>query len=181
MYVDESPFDMDRRAVGTSVYAGVLFTVLGLVAWASGQPFIFPSLGPSAFILAFERRIDRSQISAVLASHALGAVAGLLAYSLLASGVVLTADPAAFSPAGLHIAASGVFSIVLTSLGMIAMGSIHAPACATTLIVSLGLLSTPLQVGIIVGSVCLLVLVHVTVLRGYRRTVASASLTSRSR
>lgn len=38
-------------------------------------------------------------------------------------------------------------------------------ACATTLIVSLGLLSTPLQVMIIVMSVVVLVEVHAIVLR----------------
>jgi len=41
---------------GTSLYAGLLFTLLGGIAWASGQPFIFPSLGPTAFVL---RGFDR--------------------------------------------------------------------------------------------------------------------------
>ena len=35
-----------RKEVGTSLYAGFLFTVLGATAWATGQPFVFPSLGP---------------------------------------------------------------------------------------------------------------------------------------
>jgi hypothetical protein len=160
---------MNRRNLGTSLYAGVLFTVLGLIAWASGQPFIFPSLGPTAFILAFDRRGERTQSVRIVVSHLVGGIAGLLAYSLLASGVALTADPAAFSPGGLRLAASGVVSIVLTSWGMIATDSIHAPACATTLIVSLGLLSTPLQVAIIVGSVCVVVAVHSLVVAGYDR------------
>ena len=160
---------MNRLDVGTGLYAGVLFTVLGLVAWASGQPFIFPSLGPSAFFLAFERRADRTQAASVVGSHLIGGVVGLGAYTVLASGVALTADPAAFSPGGLRLAASGVLSIVLTSWGMIATDAIHAPACATTLIVSLGLLSTPLEVGIIVGSVTLLVAVHAVAVVSYGR------------
>ena len=45
----------DRRRIGTSLYSGLLFAVLGVIAWVSGQPFVFPSLGPSAFILSFER------------------------------------------------------------------------------------------------------------------------------
>lgn len=49
--------------------------------------------------------------------------------------------------------------------------SIHPPACATTLIVSLGLLSTPLRVGIIVSSVTLLVAFHVGVLPVFERIV----------
>jgi hypothetical protein len=53
-----------------------------------------------------------------------------------------------------------VLSVVATSWGMVAADAVHPPACATTLIVSLGLLSTPLEVAIIVASVVVLVAVH---------------------
>lgn len=151
---------MNRHRVGTSLYAGVLFTVLGLIAWVSGQPFIFPSLGPSAFILAFERRGDRTRTYRVVGSHLIGGVAGFIAYSLLAAGVTLTTTPPPLSLGGLSLAVSGILSIVLTSWGMILTDTVHPPACATTLIVSLGLLSTPIQVGIIVISVVILVEFH---------------------
>ncbi|QLG26822.1 HPP family protein [Halorarum halophilum] len=162
---------MNRRRVGTSVYAGFLFLVLGLIAWVSGQPFIFPSLGPSAFILAFERRGERTRVYRIVGSHVIGGIAGLLAYYLIASGVSLTATPAGFSPGGLRLAASGFISIVLTSWGMIATDTNHAPACATTLIVSLGLLSTPRQVAIIVVSVVILAEVHWAVLASFKKAV----------
>jgi hypothetical protein len=136
--------DVNRRHVGTGLYAGLLFSVLGMVAWASGEPFIFPSLGPSAFVLAFERRGERTRARRVVGSHLLGGVAGFLAYSLLAAGGSLTTATPPGSMGGLWLAASGVLSVVLTSWGMTATGTVHAPACATTLIVSLGLLSTPL-------------------------------------
>lgn len=162
---------MNRRRIGTSVYAGFLFLVLGLIAWVSGQPFIFPSLGPSAFILAFERRGKRTQMYQIVGSHLIGGFAGLLAYFLLASGVTLTASPTGFSPDGLRLAVSGFISIILTSWGMIATDANHAPACATTLIVSLGLLSSPLQVAIIAVSVVILVGVHWTVLSLFKKAV----------
>ena len=50
----------------------------------------------------------------------------------------------------------------------------HAPACATTLIVSLGLLSTPRQVAIILASVVVLVAVHRAVLRAFSRIVGDS-------
>ena len=165
---------MNRTRVGTSLYAGFLFTVLGLVAWASGQPFVFPSLGPSAFILAFDRQGERTRTYRVVGSHLIGAVAGFLAYSLLAQGVVITTTPEAFSADGLRLAASGVLSIIATSWGMIATDTNHAPACATTLIVSLGLLSTPLQVVTIVVSVVVLVEVHAIVLRVFKHVVGES-------
>ena len=52
---------------------------------------------------------------------------------------------------------------------MIVTDTVHPPACATTLIVSLGLLSTPTRVGISVASVVLLVGFHGAVLRGFDR------------
>jgi hypothetical protein len=155
-----------RKEVGTSLYAGFLFTVLGLTAWATGQPFVFPSLGPSAFMLAFERRADRRRGYRIVASHGIGGVAGLAAYVVLASGIVITEPTTAFSSEGLRLAVSATVSVVATSWGMIAVDAVHAPACATTLIVSLGLLSTPAQVGIMMVSVVGLVVIHTGVLVG---------------
>jgi hypothetical protein len=163
-----------RRRFGTSLYAGLLFTVLGVIAWASGQPFVFPSLGPSAYVLAFDRRGERTRAYRVVGSHVIGAVAGLGAYWLVAPGVALTTLPPALSADGLRLAASGVLSIVATSWTMIATDANHAPACATTLIVSLGLLSTPLQAAIIVASVVVLVAVHLSVMWLFERVVGES-------
>lgn len=98
---------MNRRRIGTSLYSGLLFTVLGVVAWISGQPFIFPTLGPSAFILAFERRGESTRTYRIVGSHLIGGIAGFLAHALLASGVSLTTTPAPASAAGLALALSG--------------------------------------------------------------------------
>ncbi|MFP9191757.1 HPP family protein [Natronosalvus vescus] len=160
-----------RRRVGTSLYAGLLFTVLGAVAWISGQPFIFPSLGPSAFILAFDRRSERTRTYRIVGSHLIGGVAGLLAFTLLANGVSITQTPPAYSPEGFWLTTSAVVSIVLTTWAMIATDTIHPPACATTLIVSLGLLSTPTQVAIIVVSIVILVEFHAAVLAVFKSFV----------
>ncbi|KAB1193578.1 HPP family protein [Haloferax sp. MBLA0076] len=151
---------MDGRGVETALSAGLSFAVLGVVAWATGAAFVFPSLGPSAFVLAFAEANERPRGATVVGGHVIGAVAGLLAYSLLAPGVALTASIPAFSVAGLRLVASGIVSVGLTSWGMVAADTVHAPACATTLIVSLGLLSSPMGVGIIVVSVVVLVAAH---------------------
>jgi len=145
--------------------------VLGAIAWGSGQPFIFPSLGPTAFVLAFDRRSERTRTYRIVGSHLIGGIAGLLAWSVVAAGVSITAVPPPLSVEGFRLTASATVSIVLTSWAMIATDMLHPPACATTLIVSLGLLSTPLRVGIIVGSVTILVLFHAGVLSLFGRIV----------
>ena len=149
-----------RGRVGTSLYAGFLFAILGAIAWASGQPFVFPSLGPSAFVLAFERRGERTRASRVVGSHLVGGIAGFATWSVLAAGTSLTAIPPALTVEGLRLATSATLSVVVTAWGMLATDTVHPPACATTLIVSLGLLSTPTSVAIIVTSVAILVGFH---------------------
>ena len=157
---------MVRRRLSASLHAGLLCTVLGTVAWITGQPFVFPSLGPSAFVLAFDRRGERGRGYRIVASHVIGAVVGFLAYVLFANGVSLTGTPPPLSMDGLQLTASVVVSIVVTSWGLIATGTEHPPACATTLIVSLGLLSTPLQVATIVVAIVVLVETHRLSIRG---------------
>jgi len=166
-----------RRRLGTSLYAGLLFTALGVIAWASGQPFVFPSLGPTAFVLAFERHSDRTNSTRIVGSHLIGGLAGLLAWSLLGGQVAITATPPPLSMAGLGLAASATLSIMLTSWAMIATDAVHPPACATTLIVSLGLLSTPRQVAIIAVAVAILVGVNAAGERVVKRVDPSDTLT----
>jgi len=163
-----------RRRVGTSLYAGLLFTVLGAIAWGSGQPFIFPSLGPTAFVLAFDRQSNRTQSRRIIGSHLIGGIAGLVAWTVLAPEISITATPPSFSSDGFRLTTSATVSIMLTSWAMIATDTIHPPACATTLIVSLGLLSTPLRVGIIVGSVSILVLFHNSVIHVFKHLVGDS-------
>jgi CBS-domain-containing membrane protein len=125
------------------------------------MPALFPSLRPTAYLLAVASGDEESRPRRVIGGHAIGAVAGLLAYHVLAAGLVATASPAALSPVGARLAAAGVVSVALTTAGMLATDLRHAPACATTLIVSLGLLPTLSEGVLIVVSVVLLVAVRV--------------------
>ncbi|WP_332897705.1 HPP family protein [Haladaptatus sp. CMSO5] len=151
------------RTVQTSLYAGVLFSVLAALAWASGNPFIFPSLGPSAFMLAADD--DTLSPRRVVGGHLVGALSGLVSYMLLAGGVTITATFAPASLAGGQLVASAILSIVLTSIGMFETDTVHAPACATTLIVSLGVLSSPEEAALMVVSVAVLVATHLVFTR----------------
>ncbi|PSP64676.1 hypothetical protein BRC77_03195 [Halobacteriales archaeon QH_8_64_26] len=123
---------MDER-IGTSLHTGLLIAVLGVLAWATGFPALFPSLGPSAFVLARVPNGEVSKPRRVLGAHAIGVVAGLLAYQAFASGLVVTQSVLPFSTTSMLLAASGVASIVLTVAGMLFFECSHPPACATTM------------------------------------------------
>jgi HPP family len=135
-----------------------LVLVPGLVAWLSGRPLIFPSLGPSALAVVLDEKDNRAR--QVIGGHFFGVVSGLIAYHALAPGLSLAALAPALSADGLRIVASGVLSVGLTTLAMLATRTSHAPACATTLIVSLGVLPSLTDGGLIMAAVVGMFLAH---------------------
>jgi hypothetical protein len=137
-----------------------LIIVPGLAAWLTGQPLIFPSLGPTAFALVFDLRDAERNARQAIGSHLVEAVSGLIAYRALAQGLILAALRPAFSMDGFRVVASGVISIGLATLAMVALRLSHAPACATTLIVSLGVLPTATDGILIMAAVIGMFLVH---------------------
>jgi hypothetical protein len=136
----------------------LLLALVGL-AWGTGQPFLFPSLGPSAYALAVSPSAATSQHERIVGGHLFGVVGGMLAYHTLAPGLSVVHVPPAMSPAGLRLVASGLVAVGLTTAAMLLTDLRHPPACATTLIVGLGLLTTPVEAGIVVLAVALLVAV----------------------
>jgi hypothetical protein len=55
-----------------------LLLIPAFAAWATGRPFIFPSLGPSAFALAVGEDVVTAR--RMIGGHAVGITSGLLAY-----------------------------------------------------------------------------------------------------
>ncbi len=146
-----------RVWAGQAVRAGALLSALGAVVWLSGLPFLFPSLGPTAYLFASRPGSRQSAARRVVGGHAVGVIAGLLAYHAVAGEVVITASMGATTMTGLRLAASGVVAVALTTAGMAVTDTGHAPACATTLILGLGILSTPLEGAIMLLAVAVLV------------------------
>jgi len=117
-------------------------------------------LGPTAYLFATDPDGPESASRRVVGGHALGVAAGLVAYHLVAGDVTLTAATGPGTLASLRLAVSGVVAVRLTTVGMLATDTGHAPACATTLIVSLGILSSPLEGAVIVLAVVVLLVEH---------------------
>lgn len=127
------------RALRPGAVVGLVLVVPAATAWFSGHPFIFPSLGPSAYFLVVTRERGHA-LHEVIGGHLVGVVAGLASYWTLAAGVTVAVARDPMSLADLRLMASGVLSVVLTTIFMRVMRVAHPPACATTLIISLGLL-----------------------------------------
>ncbi len=139
---------MLARVIGV----GFLLLVPALAAFLSGQPFIFPSLGPSAFNLV-QNDPRENTARKVIGGHLIGLVCGLISYKIFAPGLSLTHVYSGHPAGMLGLSLSGLVSVMLTTAAMMFTRSEHSPACATTLIVSLGLLSTPEDCFLIMVSV----------------------------
>lgn len=131
---------------------------IGLMAAAAvvtGAPFIFPSLGPTAFLLFYTPMLPASSPRNTMGGHAIGAAAGYL--SLVLFGLT-DAGPALVEGVGWDRVGAAALSLGLTSGVMVVARVPHPPAGATTLIVSLGILREPVDLLVLMGAVVLLVL-----------------------
>ena len=130
---------------------------IGLMAGAAvvtDQPFVFPSLGPTAFLLFYTPLLPAASPRNTLGGHLIGASAGYLA--LVVFGLTDNA-PALVEGVGASRVGAAALSLGLTSGAMVWTRLPHPPAGATTLIVSLGILREPEQLVVLMVAVALLV------------------------
>ncbi|MGO4340986.1 HPP family protein [Pedococcus sp. 2YAF34] len=133
-------------ALGAGLYAAVLAFALLAVAGAVGlglsQPWLFPSLGPTVMLFFESPGEESSRPGHTLVGHLVGIAVGWAMLHLFALQGLPPA-PVGGLTAG-HVLA-GALSVALTSLVLVAVKHQHPPAGASTLIVSLGILSRPSQ------------------------------------
>ena len=146
----------NRAVLGTYVLinSALSIAILSTIALITGEPFIFPSLGPTAFLLFWAALNAQSAPRNAFFGHLIGVLAGFAA--LVVFG--LTAAPPNLEDITWDRVGAATMSLCLTLSLMIWLGVPHAPAGATTLIVSLGLLRTPAQLAILMLAVVLLIL-----------------------
>lgn len=128
--------------------------LLALLAVATSSPFVFPSLGPTAYLLFIAPLAENSTPRNTILGHAIGLICGYAAFSMTG---------AATMPFGLHAGVywprilAAALSLSATGAFMVLLRASHPPAGATTLIVSLGIISKPRELVIIETAVFLLV------------------------
>ena len=134
------------------------FISIGLMAFAAlttGAPFVFPSLGPTAFLLFYTPMVPTACPRNTLIGHAIGASAGY--FALVVFGLQ-DAAPALTTGVSASRVGAAALSLGLTAGIMVWARVPHPPAGATTLIVSLGILHEPWQLAVLMLAVFLLVL-----------------------
>lgn len=127
--------------------------LMALAALATRQPFVFPSLGPTAFLLFYTPLAPSASPRNTFFGHLIGALAGYLA--LVVFGL-LHAGPALIVGVTAARVGAAALSLGLTAGFMVWLRVPHPPAGATTLIVSLGILTNPGQLAVLMAAVVLL-------------------------
>ena len=117
------------------------------------QPFLFPSLGPTAFLIFIDAQGAQSAPRNVFCGHLIGVLAGYLALVIFG----LTTMPANLTDISAPRIGAVTLCLCLTLSLMVWLNVPHAPAGATTMIVGLGLLRTPFQLTVLMIAVVLLI------------------------
>jgi CBS domain-containing membrane protein len=126
----------------------------GLAA-VTHSPFIFPSLGPTAFLFFYTPTAPAASPRNTIIGHAIGATAGYL--SLVVTGLTAAGPSFQVGVSGARVIAAGL-SLGVTAGAMVLLRAPHPPAGATTLIVSLGILTKPITLVLLMIAVALLTL-----------------------
>lgn len=141
------------RSIYVFVNGFITIAVLALLALVTRNPFVFPSLGPTAYLLFFSPLAKTASPRNTILGHAVGLACGYAAFVFTGAGAL---------PFGVH---QGIFwprilaaalSLSFTGALMVLLDVSHPPAGATTLIVSLGIISKPIELVIIEVAVFLL-------------------------
>lgn len=136
--------------------------LMSILALVTGSPFIFPSLGPTAFLFFYTPTSPTASPKNTICGHAIGLLAGY--FSLWITGLTL-AGPALASGISWPRVIAAALSLGLTAAFMVLLKVPHPPAGATTLIVSLGILSHPAQLVLIMAAVALITLQAIVINR----------------
>ncbi|MGH2494739.1 MAG: HPP family protein [Ktedonobacteraceae bacterium] len=127
--------------------------LMSILALITGSPFIFPSLGPTAFLFFYTPRAPSASPRNTLIGHTIGVLAGY--FSLVVTGLTAAGPALAVGVSWPRVIAAAL-SLGLTAGLMVLFKSPHPPAGATTLIISLGILTKPWQLVLLMIAVVLL-------------------------
>jgi hypothetical protein len=126
------------EALWAPLAGGALVLVPGLLGLAAGQPWLLPSLGPTAYLQAAQPQHPTSRFVNVVVGHLLALAAGVAAVLLLGAAD----EPSVFQAR--QLAAPRVWAaalaVAVTLLGGVLLrgAALHPQAAATALLVALG-------------------------------------------
>src|SRR6266480_1589556 len=149
-------------AVFSFINGCISIGIMAALAVITHSPFIFPSLGPTAFLFFYTPTAPSASPRNTIIGHAVGVIAGY--FSLVITGLTMAGPALAVGVTWPRVIAAAL-SLGLTAGLMVLLKSPHPPAGATTLIISLGILTKPWQLLLLMVAVILLTLQAIAINR----------------
>ena len=144
----------------------VILAVAGSIGLLLGQPWLFPSLGPTVVLMLESPTEPAAGLGNALVGHLVAVAAGL--GSLVVCGMYGQPSAPSWGLSPRYVLA-GVLSVAVTMLVLMALHRPHPPAGATTLLVSLGILTTPAELASVLGAVVVVTTLSWLATSGARR------------
>jgi CBS domain-containing membrane protein len=127
--------------------------VMSVVALLTGSPFVFPSLGPTAFLHFYTAMAPAASPRNTVLGHLIGVAAAVVSLALFG---LSDAGPALSGGMSAARVGAVALSLGLTSGAMVWLRVPHPPAGATTMIISLGILTGTAHLAVLMLAVVLL-------------------------
>lgn len=118
-----------------AVNGGLAILGIGLFAWLTGLPLIFPALGPTAFILFSDPLSPSAAPRSIILGHLIGIGCGYLSWLSVST---LSGDALSVSQGGGAMLCSATVALVGCCVLLVRCRCMHPPACASGLVVALG-------------------------------------------
>jgi CBS-domain-containing membrane protein len=138
-----------------AVLSFVILAAAGAIGMALAQPWLFPSMGPTVMLMFGSAEHPSARPVNAFVGHAVGIVVGVGCLFLFG----MEGKPSA-PVAGLSVGyvLAGALSVAVTMLILQLIKLPHAPAGATTMIISLGVIATPLGILSMAGALAFTIL-----------------------
>jgi CBS domain-containing membrane protein len=155
-----------RRKRGVyAAFGGVItLTVVGLIAHIAHEAFLFPSLGPTAFIVFFAAASRQAAPRNVVCGQLIGVAAGIVAVV----GLGLREEPVNLDDITIRRLLAALLAVAITFIVMTWLGVEHAPAAATTLIVALGVVRSASGFAAVVAAIVVTTVLAFVINRAFR-------------
>ncbi len=124
--------------------------VLGLIAWLTDLPLIFPALGPSSFILFSSPLSKAAAPRNVIIGHISCLIIGFSVWHLLSYASGHNISPQIRNA---WFYTSAAVALGISCLVLVRLDCPHPPACASSLVVALGMVTNPVELAIMSGAI----------------------------
>ena len=152
------------RAAVLSALGLVFIALIGAIVH---QPLLFPSLGPTIFVITLAPNEPISRFRNIIIGHGIGIISALMTTPVV--GLVQQQFPYSEMIAQLAYGLAAALAVSLTILLQVTIHSLHPPAAATTMLLVLGgVRSEWSAIAFVMGSI-ILVAVYGELLRFLRK------------